>query len=358
MAEETENSSIPPYCTLVSVPQRSFGPEIGSRRAGMIAITMKKWVNGTKLKYYFFNGPADGSPSNWNGSAAQENTVRKAFEKWMSIGIGIVFEETTDKNEAQIRIGFQKGDGAWSYVGRDIIDFAGSPDERTMNFGWDISNDLDTALHEIGHTLGAAHEHQNPFAGIVWDEQAVYDALAKPPNRWSRQTTFENIIQKLAPNNVEGSDHDPNSIMHYPFGAGLIIAPAPFKNGILPKGGLSEKDITFVKKFYPALHANDYTVLKVSESANLGIKAGEQKNFTFKPTRSRKYNIETFGTMDTVMVLYEKTSGEDVYLAGDDDSGTDANSKITLRLIKGREYIIRVRLFYADSEGGGSIMVY
>ena len=32
-------------------------------------------------------------------------------------------------------------------------------------------------LHELGHVIAMEHEHQNPFAGIKWHEQAVYDAL-------------------------------------------------------------------------------------------------------------------------------------------------------------------------------------
>ena len=45
----------PNYCSLVEVPQREFAPEVGANRARMIIVTQKKWVNGTKLKYYFFN---------------------------------------------------------------------------------------------------------------------------------------------------------------------------------------------------------------------------------------------------------------------------------------------------------------
>lgn len=346
------------YCSLVETPPRVFSPEVGIHRAELIVFTQKKWINGTLLKYYFFNGGTDGSPASWKGDTAQKNIVKQGFQTWKSLGIGLEFEETNDKNEAQIRIGFMRGDGAWSYVGRDVIDIASSPDERTMNFGWDISHELDTAVHEIGHTLGAPHEHQNPHAGIVWDEEAVYNALAQPPNSWPREKTFHNIIRKLPENEVEGSTHDPNSVMHYPFNAGLIIAPAEFRNGIFPAGGLSAKDKEFVKKFYPSLASSDYTELKVAQSQPMDIQQGEQKNFTYKPTRSRKYKIETFGTMDTVMVLFEKDSSEEIYLAGDDDSGTEFNSKIHLRLIKGREYIIRVRLFYAENEGMGSVMVY
>jgi len=347
----------PNYCSLVEIPARVFAAEVGLHRAEMIIITQKKWVNGTKLKYYFFNGGNDGSPASWKGDLAQKNVVKQAFNTWKSLGIGLEFEETNDKNDAQIRIGFMRGNGAWSYVGRDLIDIASSPDERTMNFGWDISNDPDTAIHEIGHTLSAPHEHQNPNAGIVWNEEAVYTALAQPPNSWNREKTFHNIIRKLPLNEVEGSTHDPNSVMHYPFGVGLILAPAEFRNGIHPAGGLSAKDKEFVKKFYPPILSSEYIEMKVSNSQPMDIKSGQQKNFVFKPTRSKKYKIETFGTMDTVMVLFEKSSTEEIYLAGDDDSGTETNSKIHMRLIKGRTYVIRVRLYYAEDEGVGSVMV-
>ena len=362
-AAEVENPENAPrgkkhYCTLVKAPVRVFAPEVAAHREAMILVSSKKWVNGTQLKYYFFNGGNDGSPVAWKGDATQQNMVKQAFQTWKNLGIGLTFTETNDKNEAQIRIGFMHGDGSWSLIGRDIIDFVPSPNERTMNFGWDIARELDTPVHEIGHTLGAPHEHQNPNAGIVWDEDAVYIALAQPPNSWDRETTFHNIIRKLAVNQVTGSTHDPNSVMHYPFEAGLIRSPQQFRNGIFPAGGLSAKDKEFMVKFYPTLTVNDYITLKISESQPMNIKAGEQKNFTFKPIRSKKYTIETFGAMDTVMVLFEKTRTEEIYLAADDDSGTVANSKIQMRLIKGREYVIRVRLYYAEAEESGSLMLY
>ncbi len=350
-----KKSNMPHYCSMVEKPPRVFSPKVGTHRAAMIMVSDRKWINGTKLKYYFFKGSIDGSPASWKGSPAQLNTVKQAFQTWKSLGIGLEFEETTDRNEAQVRIGFMASDGAWSYVGRDVIDEAPSPNERTMNLGWD---DLDTALHEIGHTLGYPHEHQNPNAGIVWNEEAVYTALAQPPNSWSRDKTFYNIIRKLPVSEVEGSTHDPNSVMHYPFGAGLILSPPQFKNGINPAGGLSAKDMEFAKKFYPPLTPANTISLVVSQSHPVDIKAGEQKNYVFKPNRSKKYTIETFGEMDMVMVLFEKTPTEEIYLSGDDDSGTDYNAKIEMRLIKGREYIIRVRLFYSGDEGVGSIMVH
>lgn len=109
--------------------------------------------------------------------------VHKAFQIWKDIGIGLEFKEVSSKTEAEIRIGFLEGDGAWSYIGKDIL--KQGINERTMNFGWDITRNprkIDTAIHEIGHTLGFPHEHQNPNAGIVWDEEKVYASLASPPN--------------------------------------------------------------------------------------------------------------------------------------------------------------------------------
>src|SRR5687768_8977351 len=104
----------PNYCSLVEVPQREFAPEVGANRARMIIVTQKKWVNGTKLKYYFFNGGGDGSPASWKGTPSQTNAVKQAFITWKNQGIGLEFEETNDRNEAQVRIGFMRGNGSWS----------------------------------------------------------------------------------------------------------------------------------------------------------------------------------------------------------------------------------------------------
>jgi hypothetical protein len=62
----------------------------------------------------------------------------------------------------------------------------------------------------------------------------VYAALAKPPNRWDHDTTFNNIIRKIDAALVEGSNWDPNSVMHYPFEPGLIKEPAQFRQGLNP----------------------------------------------------------------------------------------------------------------------------
>lgn len=344
------------HCTLPQVPDRKFGSDVSPFRESLIRYIGKKWVNGTKLKYYFIEDGVD------RGNAANVDLVRRAFDAWKEVGIGIEFEETSSIDNAQVRIGFRRGDGAWSYVGRDVIDIPGRY-ERTMNFGWDLTRDprgggLDTPIHEIGHTLGFPHEHQNPFAGIVWNEEVVYRTFGGPPNNWPRDQVYHNILRKLSTSEVEGSNWDPNSIMHYAFPAGLIDQPIQYRNGLTPMDGLTDTDRERARTFYPAKAARKFTVLKPFQLESLSLKPGEQKNFEIIPERSDEFTIQTFGRSDSVMVLFEDVNGEEVFVAGDDDSGTNLNAKITTRLVQGRRYVLRIRLYLNWASGDTAVMLW
>ncbi len=354
------------YCSVKSTTPREFGPGVSADRVRAINTLDDKWVNGTELSYYFFDKATDGENVAftdgsvrfvpWKGAASQMEAVRKGFKAWADLGIGITFKEVPSREQAMVRIGFMAGDGSWSYVGRAILNIA--VDQRTMNFGWNIANDLDTAIHEIGHTLGFEHEHQNPFSGIVWDEEKVYAALAKPPNNWPRQKTFYNIIRKLPENTIAGTQWDSNSVMHYPFEAGLIIHPEIYKTQPLqPAGGLSPRDCSYVKQLYPPQGpVSDFPELKLMQSMPLNIAAGRQIDVRLLPTRSRTYEIRTFGASDTVMVLFEEVDGDLKYRGGNDDSGEDRNAYLKMRLSRDHRYVLRVRLYYADHAGETAVM--
>lgn len=346
-----------PFCAEPVVPERPVASNVDPFRLELVRVNEKKWANGTTLRYYFFQDPP------WGSNAVQMQAVRDAFDTWKGLGIGLNFLEVDDRDEAEIRIGFDWRDGSWSYVGRDIIDHppAANPDARTMNFGWDLTtaHGRDTALHEIGHTLGFPHEHQNPKAGIVWDEQAVLDEFSGPPNNWTESQIRFNILRKLPMGEVTGTAWDPDSIMHYGFGPGLILKPEQLgQTGLEPSPGLSEADKSESRRFYPPLKTR-IPELKPFESRRIILDPSEQVDFQIKPSATRTYTIQTFGESDVVAVLFaEDATGELRYVDGDDDSGTDRNARIEVRLERGRSYVLRVRMYWSFRKGESAVMLW
>ncbi|MEQ8833661.1 MAG: M12 family metallopeptidase [Miltoncostaeaceae bacterium] len=367
-ADRESSPATPQYCASPQPAPAALPAGLLPARERAIVVGSKKWVNGTVLHYHFFDRSTDGSQVrvagggtrfvSWVGSDAQRDRVREAFAAWERTGIGLRLVEVDDRSEAEIRIGFMEGDGSWSYLGRDVLGIA--DDQRTMNFGWDLRphHELATALHEVGHTLGMPHEHQNPNAGIVWDEDAVYASLAAPPNRWTRETTYHNILRKLPPGEVEGSDWDPDSIMHYPFAGRLIEAPPPYDTtGVSPPGTLSAADTTWARTWYPPTEG-DPPALAPLTAAPLQLAPFEQADFLLVPPATRGYTIQTLGHADTVLTLFEEVAGEPRFVAGDDDGGHDRNAQIEAKLFAGRRYIVRSRLYYASASGGTTVIYW
>lgn len=351
-AKKTAAAPATKFCEQPVVPVRKFTPDVGPERASLIRNSDRKWANGTKLHYHFLT-----SPSRLAGRAADKRKARDGFKAWKGVGIGLDFEEVSSPDDAEIRIGFLRNGGHWSYIGRDVLGIAQS--DRTMNLDKGDTWTVDTAIHEIGHTLGFPHEHQNPDSGIVWNEEAVYADLAGPPNNWPRAKTLHNIIRKLDPGDVTGSTWDRNSIMHYPFKAGLIDRPVRYRrNPLVPDPGLSPVDVREVKSFYPKLTRPDHRTLKPFQFVRLTLDPRKQANFVIRPTATRSYRFSTFGRSDTVMVLFEDVNGIPRFSMGDDDSGFDRNASFTTRLFQGRTYYLRIRLYFQHRRGNFGVLMW
>ncbi|OIJ62861.1 M12 family metallopeptidase [Streptomyces mangrovisoli] len=357
------------YCSLAQQPDPPYAPGLAAQRLSALVGGRQMWVNGTVLHYCFLDADSDASvipvPGtgqtrrvSWAGAKEQRDVVRECFEEWQRLGIGVSFTEVADRSEAELRIGFQHGAGSWSAVGRDAL--AVGLNERTMNFGWDLTapGQRGTALHEIGHALGMSHEHQSPLAGIHWDDEAVYADLAGPPHFWSRDTTYVNILRKLDPDEVNGGVWDPHSVMHYPFGPGLILEPEQYRGGLHPPGALSPADREFALRWYPPAGAARPGALVPFRSAALRLAPGGQADFDVDPPETREYRVGTFGASDAVVVVFEERGGEPRYLAGEDDGGTPRNATVRVRLVKGRRYAVRVRLYSAWGTGETAVMCW
>ena len=344
-----------PMCSQPAPKPIVLPPDLAPGRAYAIRIASKKWANGTVLHYCFIDQAVE---PRWSWEEEQKEVVREAFAIWKAVGIGLSFVEVDDPSEAEIKIGCLLDDGSWSWVGTDILH--NNDLGRTMNFGWDLTTPWGhaTALHEIGHTIGFEHEHQNPNAGIVWDDEAVYRHYAKPPNNWKREVTYQNILRKLDAPNLEGTRWDVVSNLQYPIAPGLMISPEPYdRTGVPENQVLSDTDKRTVLRWYPAVGA--FRRLNVLEVQRLVPELGSETSFAFTPSATRKYRIQTLGESDCKIVLFEERQNEPRYMLAQDDSGMNENIFINQKLVAGRNYIINVRIHFADrteSDGVGLVI--
>lgn len=197
---------------------------------GIAFITNSLWKTGRTLRVFFMGG-----------TAAQQ-TKAKAAAAEIEANANLKFSYVATAGESDIRISFNAGSGAWSYIGTDAL---GIPkNQATMNLGFDQGG---TYVHEFLHAIGAVHEHQHPEAGIVWNEPVVYADYAGEPNFWDREKTKHNVIDRYSRTVTQFSAFDPKSVMLYPvdarhtlngFSAGWNVA-------------MSQTDREWLAKTYP-----------------------------------------------------------------------------------------------------------
>lgn len=335
-------ASRPKVCIDRVLPANEMRMQNTVHRGGRVRAIMpigKLWMNGTTLRVRFIGG-----------TTAQQAKAREQALWWTQhANLQFDFNNAPD---AEIRIGFDPNDGAWSYVGTDN---RGIPkNQPTMNLGF---LDGGTAGHEFGHAIGLAHEHQNPAGGIQWNEAVVLKDLAGPPNNWDAATIRHNVLSKYTADQIKGTTFDPNSIMLYFFPNSWTL------NGKGTKANevLSAMDKAFIAsaEAYPkaAPTVADAKELKINAtrrtSASIG-KAGEEDLYKFTVASGGRHVIDTRGPTDVVMKLFGPNSPT-ALIAEDDDSGLDTNASIAADLIPGM-YYAQVR-HYNRASGMGNYTI-
>jgi hypothetical protein len=197
--------------------------------------SLKTWANGTRLWIAFLDG-----------DAGMHQTVRDVAPEWTEHA-NLHFDFDAEPIDAIIRISFEKGQGSWSYIGRDAMSVM--PLEATMNLdpSWAEEQIRVAVLVYFGHTIGLLKEHQNPNAAIPWNEEAVYRGFAGPPTYWDRDRIDFVMFNKWSLGLSKPYDRD--SIMHIPilndWTIGDFEVEQPTK--------LSQGDKDYVGRLYPKI---------------------------------------------------------------------------------------------------------
>jgi hypothetical protein len=215
-------------------------PGASAHPAKIALFAGKLWSNGRVLGVRFLDG-----------SKIQRKKTIEHAEKWSHYA-NVRFNFAAGA-KAEIRVSFRADGDSWSAIGTDCQSTPDFPKgTATMNFGWlrDDSDDVEwnrVVVHEFGHALGAIHEHQNPKAGIKWKLAAVYKYFAGPPNHWSKDDTYYNVVQKYSVDQLNATNFDPASIMLYSFPGALVVGG----KGTPENTDLSAGDKAFIAKQYP-----------------------------------------------------------------------------------------------------------
>lgn len=144
----------------------------------------------------------------------------KGWESYMPLR----FRRVGLNDQPDAIVGFVPGAGHWSYVGTDSGYYA-RRGRQTMNYGWrsypSQTSIQRVALHEFGHAMGLIHEQSSPGASIDWNRPAVY-AHYQRTQGWTPEQTERNVLARYSESQVNRTEYDPKSIMHYPVRGELV----------------------------------------------------------------------------------------------------------------------------------------
>jgi hypothetical protein len=255
----------------------TIDPDISESSTGRVSYKGYYWMPGQTIRIKFLNG---------------DNYLQTKVKQYASVWLqhaNLKYEWVTT-GDAAIKISFKwNGDqGSWSNIGTHCYNTA--QNLPSMNFGWFDNGTSEeefsrVIVHEFGHALGFAHEHQNPTAPIQWDRAAVYNYYAWAG--WDKEKVDSNILNKFLISTVDYTNFDEKSIMLYSFPSFLTL------NGYSSSWNtvLSGEDKASAKALYP-ISTSFFTNQLVSGQS---LKVGEylrSKNNWYTLTLKNNGNLE------------------------------------------------------------------
>lgn len=294
--------------------------------------------------------------------------IQSALDVWQSL-LDMKLRRV-DSSSADIRIGFGYP-GFFSLVGTDSRNpalrrqFGG----QSLNIqpGLTGQHYASVALHELGHALGAIHEHQSPQGDIPWNYTALYRYYGAPPNRWNKQQVDYQIVQKYSLQQVNASQFDPQSVMLYPVLEELLDQRDPDYRRYITgwNRSLSALDVSFMQEHYgrgstsppdtatepsPAPEPDDQISRPAdAKSLRLGdrvqselTKYGKADWYRFEVTRTGRYVLETVDedpATNMLLELYESGSLTRPKIAASYGGRRLLNARLSTELVPGTYYL-------------------
>jgi serralysin len=184
------------------------------------------------------------------GSPKLRNWVAAAAKEWQhatGVEFRVLAEGDPSAANAEVRISFA-GAGNMARIGTAAKEqAAGRPTVWLGGLSTHSSSDevRRIALHELGHALGAPHEHQTPLAKIRWVRPVVLDYYKKTYG-WGPDLVEANVFHQYGKTEVEQEELDLDSIMTYP------IRPDWNEDRLTVglKNAISPRDAAFIRKVY------------------------------------------------------------------------------------------------------------